>query len=132
MYQKWISKYNVAINLHLPQCVLGVSMAGTKNTAHVVQLKPVEVPKCMQDGEKFIKWDEVMLRFPKRFCDGCWSVIPVLCWLLFTVWGVLDTHDMSRIGRCSFGDWLSLYWQICNSFLFYFNLSGEDWYRYLP
>ncbi|KAJ9585299.1 hypothetical protein L9F63_002884, partial [Diploptera punctata] len=21
-------------------------------------LKPVEVPKCMQDGEKFIKWDE--------------------------------------------------------------------------
>jgi len=35
-------------------------MAGTKNTAHVVQLKPVEVPKCMQDGEKFIKWDEVM------------------------------------------------------------------------
>lgn len=33
-------------------------MAGTKNTAHVVQLKPVEVPKCMQDGEKFIKWDE--------------------------------------------------------------------------
>jgi hypothetical protein len=35
-------------------------MAGTKNTAHAVQLKPVEVPKCMQDGEKFIKWDEVM------------------------------------------------------------------------
>ncbi|PSN44092.1 1-phosphatidylinositol 4 [Blattella germanica] len=34
------------------------TMAGTKNTAHVVQLKPVEVPKCMQDGEKFIKWDE--------------------------------------------------------------------------
>ncbi|XP_067009832.2 1-phosphatidylinositol 4,5-bisphosphate phosphodiesterase classes I and II [Anabrus simplex] len=33
-------------------------MAGTKNTAHVVQLKPVDVPKSLQDGEKFIKWDE--------------------------------------------------------------------------
>lgn len=75
----------MAINPHLPQCVLGVSMAGTKNTAHVVQLKPVEVPKCMQDGEKFIKWDEVMSRFAKRHCGSCSFIIPVLCWILSVV-----------------------------------------------
>ncbi|GLH00801.1 1-phosphatidylinositol 4,5-bisphosphate phosphodiesterase [Gryllus bimaculatus] len=40
------------------QSVFEGRMAGTKNTAHVVQLKPVEVPKSLQDGEKFIKWDE--------------------------------------------------------------------------
>lgn len=43
-------------------------MAGTKNTAHVVLLEPVDVPKCMQDGEKFIKWDEVNLFAFVKYC----------------------------------------------------------------
>ncbi|XP_046389160.1 1-phosphatidylinositol 4,5-bisphosphate phosphodiesterase classes I and II [Ischnura elegans] len=33
-------------------------MAGTKSSAHTTHLKPVEVSKALQDGEKFIKWDE--------------------------------------------------------------------------
>ncbi|XP_049835190.1 1-phosphatidylinositol 4,5-bisphosphate phosphodiesterase classes I and II [Schistocerca gregaria] len=33
-------------------------MAGTKSTSQCSLLKPVSVPQCMQDGEKFIKWDE--------------------------------------------------------------------------
>lgn len=36
---------------------------GNKNSGAVVSnavtLKPVEVPQALQDGEKFIKWDEV-------------------------------------------------------------------------
>lgn len=30
-----------------------------------VTLKPIEVPKALQEGEKFIKWDEVC--FPSSF-----------------------------------------------------------------
>ncbi|XP_043222613.1 1-phosphatidylinositol 4,5-bisphosphate phosphodiesterase classes I and II-like isoform X2 [Amphibalanus amphitrite] len=33
-------------------------MAGYRPAVHVVQLKPVSVPQCMQEGQKFIKWDE--------------------------------------------------------------------------
>ncbi|XP_075225667.1 phospholipase C at 21C isoform X2 [Lycorma delicatula] len=33
-------------------------MSGSKSVPLAVQLKTVEVPKCMQEGEKFIKWDE--------------------------------------------------------------------------
>ncbi|XP_015521246.2 1-phosphatidylinositol 4,5-bisphosphate phosphodiesterase classes I and II [Neodiprion pinetum] len=33
-------------------------MAGTKSVANVVQIKPVEVSQQLQDGEKFVKWDE--------------------------------------------------------------------------
>ncbi|XP_037071305.1 1-phosphatidylinositol 4,5-bisphosphate phosphodiesterase classes I and II-like [Pollicipes pollicipes] len=33
-------------------------MAGYRPAVHVVQLKPVVVPQCMQEGQKFIKWDE--------------------------------------------------------------------------
>jgi len=63
-------------------------MAGTKNTAHVVQLKPVEVPKCMQDGEKFIKWDEVM----SKSLEGT-SVLDIF----FFRWGICSVHIISGI-----------------------------------
>jgi hypothetical protein len=56
-------------------------MAGTKNTAHVVQLKPVEVPKCMQDGEKFIKWDEVM----QKIVEGFVTVVDQMGWGQFKI-----------------------------------------------
>lgn len=36
-------------------------MASAKPGVHIVQLKPVSVPKYMIDGEKFIKWEEVWL-----------------------------------------------------------------------
>ena len=34
-------------------------MAGYRPAVHVVQLKPVCVPQAMQEGHKFIKWDDV-------------------------------------------------------------------------
>ena len=34
-------------------------MAGAKAGIHVVQLKPILVSKALQDGNKFVKWDEV-------------------------------------------------------------------------
>lgn len=34
-------------------------MACTKPAANAVQTKPVEVSQELQDGEKFVKWDEV-------------------------------------------------------------------------
>ncbi|XP_013773559.2 1-phosphatidylinositol 4,5-bisphosphate phosphodiesterase beta-1-like [Limulus polyphemus] len=33
-------------------------MASAKSGVHVVQLKPICVPKSLQDGNKFIKWDD--------------------------------------------------------------------------
>lgn len=33
-------------------------MAGAKSTVHVVQLKPIVVPKSLQEGNKFVKWDD--------------------------------------------------------------------------
>lgn len=33
-------------------------MAGTK-VGNTVQTKPVEISQELQDGEKFVKWDEV-------------------------------------------------------------------------
>ncbi|KAG8225968.1 hypothetical protein J437_LFUL006197 [Ladona fulva] len=33
-------------------------MAGSKSTSHTTHLKLVEVPKALQDGEKFLVWDE--------------------------------------------------------------------------
>ncbi|XP_067142019.1 1-phosphatidylinositol 4,5-bisphosphate phosphodiesterase classes I and II-like isoform X3 [Centruroides vittatus] len=33
-------------------------MAGGKSTVHVVQLKPIVVPKSLQEGNKFVKWDD--------------------------------------------------------------------------
>ncbi|XP_039284190.1 1-phosphatidylinositol 4,5-bisphosphate phosphodiesterase classes I and II isoform X2 [Nilaparvata lugens] len=38
-------------------CVVIFTMSGSKSPL-AVQLKTVQVPKCMQEGEKFIKWDE--------------------------------------------------------------------------
>lgn len=38
--------------------VPGVKSSGTA-VANAVTLKPVEVLQSLQDGEKFIKWDEV-------------------------------------------------------------------------
>jgi len=35
-------------------------MADAKPGVHIVQLRPVVLPKYMLDGEKFIKWDEVL------------------------------------------------------------------------
>lgn len=34
-------------------------MSGSKSSPLSVQQKTLEVPKSMQEGEKFIKWDEV-------------------------------------------------------------------------
>uniref|UniRef100_A0A131YFY3 Phosphatidylinositol phospholipase C, beta n=2 Tax=Rhipicephalus TaxID=426455 RepID=A0A131YFY3_RHIAP len=34
-------------------------MAGAKSGVHVLQLKPISVPKSLQDGNKFVKWDDV-------------------------------------------------------------------------
>lgn len=34
-------------------------MAGAKSGVHVVQLKPISVPKSLLEGNKFIKWDDV-------------------------------------------------------------------------
>ena len=36
-------------------------MAGTKSAENAVQTRPVEVSQKLQDGEKFIKWDEVRI-----------------------------------------------------------------------
>nr|XP_037275128.1 1-phosphatidylinositol 4,5-bisphosphate phosphodiesterase classes I and II-like [Rhipicephalus microplus] len=33
-------------------------MAGAKSGVHVLQLKPISVPKSLQDGNKFVKWDD--------------------------------------------------------------------------
>ncbi|RWS31154.1 1-phosphatidylinositol 4:5-bisphosphate phosphodiesterase classes I and II-like protein [Leptotrombidium deliense] len=33
-------------------------MASAKAGVHVVQLKPISVPKSLQEGDKFVKWDE--------------------------------------------------------------------------
>lgn len=38
--------------------VPGAKSSGTA-VSNAVTLKPVEVPQALQDGEKFIKWDEV-------------------------------------------------------------------------
>ncbi|KAH8027034.1 hypothetical protein HPB51_001620 [Rhipicephalus microplus] len=38
-------------------------MAGAKSGVHVLQLKPISVPKSLQDGNKFVKWDDVSV-FP--------------------------------------------------------------------
>lgn len=34
-------------------------MAGAKSGVHVLQLKPISVPKSLQEGNKFVKWDDV-------------------------------------------------------------------------
>jgi len=34
-------------------------MASAKAGVHVVQLKPIVVPGLLQEGYKFIKWDDV-------------------------------------------------------------------------
>ena len=39
-------------------------MAGAKPGVHIVQLKRVQVPKFMIEGEKFVKWDEVSYLVP--------------------------------------------------------------------
>ncbi|XP_064483951.1 1-phosphatidylinositol 4,5-bisphosphate phosphodiesterase classes I and II-like isoform X1 [Ornithodoros turicata] len=33
-------------------------MAGAKSGVHVLQLKPISVPKSLQEGSKFVKWDD--------------------------------------------------------------------------
>lgn len=33
-------------------------MAGAKSGVHVLQLKPISVPKSLQEGNKFVKWDD--------------------------------------------------------------------------
>lgn len=38
-------------------------MASNKNTINIMQTKPVEVSQQLQDGEKFVKWDEVCVYF---------------------------------------------------------------------
>lgn len=39
------------------------SLGSSSTTSTTLQFGIVEVPKQMQDGEKFIKWDEVSLNF---------------------------------------------------------------------
>ena len=34
-------------------------MAGAKPGVHVVQLKPIDVPQALVNGNKFVKWDDV-------------------------------------------------------------------------
>lgn len=38
-------------------------MAGNKGTANTMHTKPVEVSQQLQEGEKFVKWDEVRMYF---------------------------------------------------------------------
>lgn len=38
-------------------------MAGNKSVQNAVQTKPIEVSQQLQDGEKFVKWDEVRYFF---------------------------------------------------------------------
>ncbi|XP_035213244.1 1-phosphatidylinositol 4,5-bisphosphate phosphodiesterase beta-1-like, partial [Stegodyphus dumicola] len=33
-------------------------MAGAQSGVHVVQLKPIVVPAALQEGNKFVKWDD--------------------------------------------------------------------------
>lgn len=37
----------------------GGSASSGGTTINAVSFKPIEVPKLLQNGEKFIKWDEV-------------------------------------------------------------------------
>lgn len=42
-----------------------MSSSGGGNSTNAISLKPIEVPQALQNGEKFIKWDEVRhLHFP--------------------------------------------------------------------
>lgn len=41
-------------------------MAGAKSGVHVLQLKPICVSKSLQEGNKFVKWDDVSV-FPFSF-----------------------------------------------------------------
>lgn len=34
-------------------------MAGNKTMGGVLQFRPIEVSQQLQDGDKFVKWDEV-------------------------------------------------------------------------
>lgn len=38
-------------------------MAGNKSATTTMHTKPVEVSQQLQDGEKFVKWDEVRMYF---------------------------------------------------------------------
>ena len=54
-------------------------MAGAKSGVHVVQLKPISVPKSLREGNKFIKWDDVSKTFFKfknilKYSMYIWSI----------------------------------------------------------
>lgn len=46
----------------------GTSTGAVVSSGNAVQLKPVEVSKALQEGEKFIKWDEVGFYHVINFC----------------------------------------------------------------
>ncbi|XP_033358624.1 1-phosphatidylinositol 4,5-bisphosphate phosphodiesterase classes I and II isoform X1 [Bombus vosnesenskii] len=50
-------RYDARKNVLLDQYPSG-RMAGNKTTGSVLQFRPIEVSQQLQDGEKFIKWDE--------------------------------------------------------------------------
>lgn len=52
---------------------------GNNNTPYV-QMGSIEVPKALQDGEKFIKWDEVSYSRTKPFM----SLVSMACWHHFS------------------------------------------------
>ena len=41
-------------------------MAGAKPGVHVLQLKSVSVPKALQEGDKFVKWEEVSIKVRRK------------------------------------------------------------------
>lgn len=50
------------------------SGAAAANNSLIIQMGCIEVPKALQDGEKFIKWDEVSLAF-KWEVEGEWKQV---------------------------------------------------------
>lgn len=51
-------------------------MASAKTGVHVVQLKPISVPKNLIDGCKFVKWDDVStVNLIFRIYFNCFNLI---------------------------------------------------------
>jgi hypothetical protein len=72
-------------------------MAGAKPGVHVVKLKPIEVPKALQEGEKFVKWDDVSI------CQFLSSFLVVFLLLLFKdVTQELDLNFKDEFSRSLF------------------------------
>ncbi|KAF8789783.1 1-phosphatidylinositol 4 like protein [Argiope bruennichi] len=53
-----IVTFQMAFSCDWLRCLQCLNMAGAKSGVHVVQLKPISVPKALVEGNKFIKWDD--------------------------------------------------------------------------